>query len=91
MKANGVHIDLTTNTLSFRDHRPNTCLMQTSDRLARNMKTVSIPPQHECNIGIKISKRNSGDIVHLEAVKDIQSLNLIIAICLVKMRKSLEF
>lgn len=64
MKANGVHIDLATNTLHFRDHRPNTCLMQTSARLAKNMKTVSIPPKHECNIGIKISKRNSVNIVH---------------------------
>ena len=91
MKANGLHIDLATNTLHFRDHRPNTCIMQTSARLARNMKTVYIPPQHGCNIGIKISKRNSGDIVYLEAVKDIQSLNLIIAKCLVKMRRSVEF
>ena len=91
MKANGVNIDLATNTLHFRDHTPNTCIMHTSARLARNMKTVSIPPQHECNIGIIFSKRNSADIVHLEAVKDIQSLNLIIAICLVNMRKSLEF
>ena len=91
MKANGVNIDLATNTLHFRDHTPNICLMQTSARLARNMKTVSIPPQHECNIGIRISKRNSGDIVHLEPLKDIPSLNLMIAKCLVKLRQSLEF
>jgi xanthine dehydrogenase iron-sulfur cluster and FAD-binding subunit A len=45
--------------------------MQTSARLARNMKTVSIPPQHECNIGIRISKRNSGDIVHLSIALNI--------------------
>ena len=79
MKANGVNIDLATNTLHFRDHTQNICPMQTSARLARNMKTVSVPPQHECNIGIRILKRNSGDIVHLEPVKDIQSLNLLIA------------
>ena len=94
MIANGVKIDLATNTLHFRDHTPNICLIQTSAGLARNMKAVSISPQHECNIGIKISKRNSGDIILLEPVKDIQSLNLMIAKCLVKlvkMRRSLGF
>jgi len=75
-------IDLAINTLHFRDNTPNICLVQTSaGPIAKNMKTVSIPPQHECNIGIKISKRNSGDIALFEPVKDIQSLNLMIAKC----------
>ena len=52
------------------------------------MKTMSIPPQLECNIGIKISKRNSGDIALFEPVKDIQSLNLMIAKCLVKISQN---
>ena len=56
MKANGVHIDLATNTLHFRDHRPNTCIMQTSDRLAKNMKTASIP--HNMNVILELKFQN---------------------------------
>ena len=83
MQQHGVQLDLATNIM----HLPNTpkiCTLQTSAGLARNLATVTIPPQHECNIGIQISKRNSGDIVLLEPVNDIQGLNLMTAKCLVK-------
>ena len=57
MRANGVTSDLATNTLHFRDHTPNICLMQTSARLARNIENSVYSP-HNMNVILELEFQN---------------------------------
>ena len=87
MLSHKVKIDFDTQTLCFKDTKQEICTFKANTGLARSLLTVTIPPQHETNISIKISKRNSGDIVLLEPNDEIQGLNLMSAKCLVKINK----
>ncbi|VDI02278.1 Hypothetical predicted protein [Mytilus galloprovincialis] len=87
MLSHKVKIDFDSQTLCFKDTEQEICTFKANTGLARSLLTVTIPPQHETNISIKISKRNSGDIVLLEPNDEIQGLNLMSAKCLVKINK----
>ncbi|CAC5404284.1 Transposon Ty3-G Gag-Pol polyprotein,Transposon Ty3-I Gag-Pol polyprotein,Retrovirus-related Pol polyprotein from transposon 297 [Mytilus coruscus] len=67
---------------------PKVCMIQTiSTGLARTYYPVTISPFCEINVGVKISKRNSGEIVLLEPVSNLVDSNLTSAKCLVKINK----
>ncbi|CAC5392281.1 unnamed protein product [Mytilus coruscus] len=59
----------------------------TSTGLDRTYYPVTISPFGVMNVGVKISKRNSGEIVLLEPVSNLVDSNLTSAKCLVKINK----
>ncbi|CAC5392664.1 Retrovirus-related Pol polyprotein from transposon 297 [Mytilus coruscus] len=75
LHANKINIDFSKSVLQVPDKEnadiPKVCMIQTtSTGLARTYYPVTISPFCEMNVGVKISKRNSGEIVLLEPVNN---------------------
>ncbi|CAG2199339.1 unnamed protein product [Mytilus edulis] len=92
LHANKINIDFSKSVLQVPDKEnadiPKVCMIQTSSTgLARTYYPVTISPFCEMNVGVKISKRNSGEIVLLEPVSNLVDSNLTSAKCLVKIIK----
>ncbi|CAC5404338.1 unnamed protein product [Mytilus coruscus] len=92
LHANKINIDFSKSVLQVPDKEnadiPKVCMIQTtSTGLARTYYPVTISPFCEMNVGVKISKRNSGEIVLLEPVSNLVDSNLTSAKCLVKIVK----
>ncbi|CAC5370038.1 Retrovirus-related Pol polyprotein from transposon 297 [Mytilus coruscus] len=89
---NKINIDFPRRVLQVPDKEnadiPKVCMIQTtSTGLARTYYSVTISLFCEMNVGVKISKRNSGEIVLLEPVSNLEDYNLTSAKCLVKINK----
>lgn len=81
-----VTLNLADNTMSFYNDSANVCLMKTNGGLVRVAKSTTLPPFSENILSVKVSKRYSGEEVLLEPLPDMQTLNLLGAKCLVKVK-----
>ena len=87
MHANKVQLHMDTNTMTFHNNLTSVSLIQTSAGLARVYKPVTLLPNHEYNIPVKISKQFLGEEVILEPLADLQGMHIMAAKCLIKVNR----
>lgn len=98
MHTNRVKLDFETNTLIFKDNdsehgsaNPNVYSLQTHAGYARSAKSYTIPIQTETIVMVKVSRRKPNDVVLLEPLDQLSSLNLVAAKSLVQVKNSRAF